>query len=149
MLLGKRALWALGASIVLLGCAPTRTPNHPPQPSAAADYRRLVPLDAAHLKDFYNLTPAEHRTLNDSMNLIREAYHSAIRYTFPSNGGFAVLVSYKLRGQKYWVVLSSCHSPGAGRCKHECGVGFNFQSWEALALMETGRCQDDAPIWKN
>lgn len=147
MLLRKRALVLLVTTTILLSDC-TRTHTYTFRKIAAPDYRVLIPLDASHLKNFYNLTPAERKTLNESLRLIRMAYEPAVRYTFPANGGFVVLVSYRLRGQKYWVVLSSCHSSSNSQCKHECGIGFNFQTWEALALMETGRCQDAAPIWK-
>jgi len=132
------AVLALAGLTALLACTQSKHITH-----------ELIPLDAAHLRAYNALTLDQRQALNGSLEKIRPSYYPAVRYTFPANGGFAVLVSYTMQQKKNWIVLSSCYSPRHGNCKHECGVAFNFQYWQALAIMETGRCQDSAPIWRH
>lgn len=81
--------------------------------------------------------------------VLKPEYRSELLYTTAENGIFVVMLPVRYGGQLHEIVLSGCHTPSnpSLKCRHDCGVGFERQYWEATPLTEFGRCEDDAPIW--
>jgi hypothetical protein len=82
---------------------------------------------------------------------LKAEYRDSLRYTIAADGRLVVVLPYEHGTKTYSFVVSSCHTPTdpSVPCRHDCGLGFVEQFWELQPLMETGRCQDGAPVWLN
>ena len=87
-----------------------------------------------------NLTQERRSEIALIQGALKPAFRDKLEYTQATNGLFVVMLN--------GIVLNYCHTPTTGSiCKHDCGMGWEAQFWEAVPMMETGRCQDGADFW--
>lgn len=148
--LPRRILVALVATASLLrACSRESEAKATPQPSATPRvFRSVAP---GHGQSMGDLTLDQRSEVDRIQSTLKPEYRNALQYTIAADGRFVVVAPYHQSGKLYSFVVSSCLSPKGPsvHCIHECGSGFVEQFWQLEPLMETGRCQDAAPVWLN
>ena len=139
--------WALvacssvGRDATLINPPGVVTPR--PTPSTYARYyRRFVAATTRSGLPVSVLIPKLQREIARIQAVIKPRYRNTLEYTYAGDGTFVVV----LRSSEF--VISSCRTPADPHiCVHECGLGFDENTWEASALSGFGRCQDSSPAW--
>ena len=80
---------------------------------------------------------------------LKPRFREVLQYTFANDGRFVVVLPYHHGGKLFSFTINSCETPRdyGVKCIHDCGLAFVEQFWALEPMMETGACQDGAPVW--
>lgn len=146
----SKAILAIIVAIVSTGCI-SKSPD-----SVAQNQARPSPTEAMYAKYDHRffpattkggapvkeLTPEQRRVVAKIQSVIKPSLRSSLQYTYSGLGVFVLA----LKQDQF--AINFCHTPtDSTKCRHDCGIVMNPQTWDTATMMDFGRCQDDAPVW--
>jgi hypothetical protein len=114
-----------------------------PTPTTYERYQRhFFSATQAHGAPSSALSAKQQQLVIVVQSVLKPSLRSTLEYTYSATGTFVLV----LRDDHF--AINYCHTPkDPTDCKHDCGVALNRQTWEAVAITDFGRCQDNAPVW--
>ena len=148
----RRSIASAAALFALIGCfsgnrtseAQTQGAVKPlPTATTFARYQHhFFPATEAQGRPSSSLSVEQQDLVASVQRVLKPTLRSTLMYTYSATGTFVLV----LRDDQF--VINYCHTPNDhSHCMHDCGVALNPQTWEATAITDFGRCQDEAPVW--
>ena len=150
-----KAIFLAIFAIALTACM-SKSPTSEAQSHAAPSQAASSPTEsmyarydhhffAATIKDgapVRDLTKEQRQLVGKVQAVIKPSLRNTLQYTYSGSGVFVLAL------KQNQFAINYCHTPtDPTKCRHDCGVVMNPQTWETATIMEFGRCQDNADVW--